>query len=83
MAYVKQTWTNGSPSGGLTATSQVNAERMGYLEDGILGASTPSASSATADTSGGLDGPSVQDALQQLHDQVAQLQANATPTVFN
>jgi hypothetical protein len=35
MPYNKQTWVNSGTSGGLTATSEANAERLGYMENGI------------------------------------------------
>jgi hypothetical protein len=33
--YTKQTWVNSGASGGLNDTDEVNAERMGHIEDGI------------------------------------------------
>lgn len=35
MAYIKQTWTNTGTSAGLGQTDQANAERLGYMENGI------------------------------------------------
>lgn len=35
MPYTKQTWVNNGTSGGLAATSEANAERLGYMETGI------------------------------------------------
>lgn len=43
-AYTKQTWVNSGTSGGLGATSEINAERLGYMENGI------EAAQATADS---------------------------------
>lgn len=40
MVYTKQTWVNSGASGGLGATSEVNAERLGYIETGIETIST-------------------------------------------
>lgn len=87
MAYVKQTWTNLGASNGLGATSEVNAERLGHIEDGIdaaqtaadavagdLATLTPDASTVVVDVGLGL-GPDVQAALGQLDARIAAVEA--------
>lgn len=51
MPYGKLTWTNSGASGGLGANNEINAERMGHLENGIEAAQTAAeAAQATADS---------------------------------
>jgi hypothetical protein len=52
MPYAKQTWVNAGASGGLGAETEVNAERLSYMEDGI------EAAMATAEAGGGGGVPS-------------------------